>query len=104
HYEVTCDLFSKRTGERVANGIGSANSRESRYRWRKAERQCPNCGAAAIIKGRAEYGGGWICFDKKGGCKSKFGDQDERIVGQTVGNVENPEPFELVNTLVKMGQ
>jgi hypothetical protein len=33
---------------------------------------CPKCGAAAIIKGKAEYGGGWVCFKKKGGCGAKF--------------------------------
>ena len=29
---------------------------------------CPACGKAAIIKGKAEFGGGWVCFKKKGGC------------------------------------
>lgn len=104
HYETKCELVSKRTGEIVASAHGSANSKEPRYRWRKAERVCPECNKAAIIKGKAEYGGGWICFDKKGGCKAKFADNDRAITGQVVGNIENPEPYELVNTLLKMAE
>jgi len=33
---------------------------------------CPACGVAAIIKGKEEYGGGWLCFKKNGGCGTKF--------------------------------
>lgn len=36
------------------------------------DKTCPKCGAAAIIKGKEEYGGGWVCFKKKGGCGAKF--------------------------------
>lgn len=36
--------------------------------------KCPTCGANAIIKGKEEYGGGWLCFKKKGGCGDKFTD------------------------------
>lgn len=40
---------------------------------------CPACGKPAIIKSKAEYGGGWICFEKKGGCGRKFKDGDPDI-------------------------
>jgi len=40
---------------------------------------CPECGADAIIKGKEEYGGGWLCFNKKGGCGMKW-DHDPRII------------------------
>lgn len=33
---------------------------------------CPACGKDAIIKGKAEWGGGWVCFKKKGGCGLKW--------------------------------
>jgi len=34
---------------------------------------CPRCGVVgSIIKGKAEYGGGYLCFKKKGGCGAKF--------------------------------
>ena len=33
---------------------------------------CPKCGAAAIIESKPEYGGGYVCWEKKGGCGAKF--------------------------------
>lgn len=104
HYEVECRLTSKRSGEVVAGASGSANSMEPRYRWRKAERVCPICGKAAIIRGREEFGGGWLCFRKKDGCGAKFQLGDPEIESQEAGNVANSEPYELVNTLLKMAQ
>jgi len=35
---------------------------------------CPECAVPAIIKGKEEYGGGWLCYKKKGGCGAKFKD------------------------------
>jgi len=67
HYEIRCDLVSKRSGLVVGSGLGSCNSREARYRWRDAQRICPHCEKPAIIKGREEYGGGGVCFAKRGG-------------------------------------
>lgn len=88
----------------VGQGVGSCNSWEKKYRWRQSERTCPECGQAAIIKGRAEYGGGWVCFKKKGGCGYKFPDGDGRIESQPVGQVKNPDPADVVNTIDKMAQ
>lgn len=104
HYEVRASLVDARTGLTVAQGLGSANSKEARYRWRHAERACPVCREAAIIKGKEEYGGGWVCFKKKGGCGATFSDDDPAIVDQQVGRVENDDPFTLVNTLLKMAK
>lgn len=104
HYEERCVLTNKRTGDVVASANGSANSKEPRYRWRKAERVCPACQQPAIIKGKEQYGGGWLCFAKKGGCGAKFGIEDRDITEQVVGNIENPEPYELTNTILKMAQ
>jgi hypothetical protein len=33
---------------------------------------CASCGQKALIKGKEQYGGGWVCFKKKGGCGQKF--------------------------------
>lgn len=38
-------------------------------------RPCPSCGQDAIIKGKAEFGGGLVCFKKKGGCGAKWKDE-----------------------------
>lgn len=102
-YRYRCDLTSKNTGAVMGSGIGSCNSKEERYRWAQTERVCPNCQKAAIIKGKKEYGGGWLCFQKKGGCGNKWPDGDRSIESQSTERVER-EAFSLVNTIDKMAQ
>ena len=104
HYEVRCDLVSKRTGRVIGSGFGSCNSHESRYRWRMADRKCPVCGRESIIRGKEEFGGGWLCFRKRGGCGAKFNDDDPVILDQLVGRVENEDICTLVNTFLKMAK
>jgi hypothetical protein len=92
-------------GPVVNTGHGAANNWERRYRYRRGERSCPACSkSGALIKGRAEYGGGWVCYAKKGGCGAKFADDAPGIVDQPVGDVENADPYDLLNTLVKMSE
>jgi hypothetical protein len=88
----------------IAEGDGSCNSRETKYRWREAQRVCPACAQAAIIKGREEYGGGWLCFKKRGGCGAKFRDGDAEVESQQTGRVFNPDIADQVNTIQKMAQ
>lgn len=39
---------------------------------------CPQCGKIKpVIKGKPEYGGGWLCFKKKGGCGATWPDGAE---------------------------
>ena len=101
-YRYRCELY--RAGTLVGSGIGSCNSRESKYRYRNAARVCPHCGKPAIIKGQEQYGGGWVCFKKKDGCGAKFADNDPAIVNQQMGKVPNPDVADLVNTIDKMAQ
>ncbi len=96
--------IAARNGMTVAEGIGSCSTWEPKYRYRNAQRVCPSCGQTAIIKGKEEYGGGWICFGKKGGCGAKFKINDPQIAGQEVGKINNPDPAEIVNTVDKMAQ
>jgi hypothetical protein len=106
-YTIRCTLRSKRTGGLVATGMGSCNSYEGKYRWRDLKRTCPECGQPTIIKGREEYGGGYICWKKEGksnGCGQKYATDDERITGQTVGRVENDDISTLKNTILKMAK
>lgn len=102
YYLYRCRLI--RNGCQVAAADGSCNSWESKYRYRKAARVCPKCGAETIIRGRAEYGGGWLCFRKSGGCGAKFPDGVTEIEGQDVGRKLNDEIADLLNTLQKMSQ
>lgn len=100
---VTCTLWHIPSGQRIASGVGSCSTRESKYGYRNASRLCPACQQPAIIKGKQEYGGGWLCFDKKGGCKAKFPDGDASIEKQEVGRIVNPDLADQYNTVVKMG-
>ena len=107
YFEYKCELY--RGGEFVSSCDASCNSWEKKYRYRKAnaEIRCPVCGKTnTIIKGKKEYGGGWLCYDKKGGCKSKFADNDPQIISQLSGSqeVKNFDTAEQVNTFQKMAQ
>lgn len=104
HLEVvsTATLFYIPNGMRVGSGMGSATTEESKHAYRWAARKCPHCNAEAIIKGREEFGGGWLCFERKGGCRAKFNDDDPAIVGQDVGRVINPDLPDQHNTVLKM--
>jgi hypothetical protein len=93
-----------RGGQLIAEGIGSCSSWERKYRYRNSERVCPACGKGTIIKGKQEYGGGWLCFQKKGGCGAKFPVGDPAIEGQEIGQINNPDPADIVNTIDKMAQ
>ena len=93
-----------RNGKIVAEGEGSCNSFEKKYRYRSTSAKCPNCGKETIIKGKKEYGGGWLCYGKKGGCGAKFKDGDKSIEDQPRDQVKNPDIADMVNTLQKMAQ
>jgi hypothetical protein len=103
HYEYECQLIDASSGQFIPGGIGLGlcTSKESAFAWRQANRVCPNCGKEAIIKGKAEYGGGWICFAKKGGCGAKFAEDAPEIMSQQTGRVENPDLFDQVNAIMK---
>lgn len=103
-YRVLCTVKSIGTGELRGQGVGVCSTLESKYRYRNAARKCPACGQEAIIKGKEEYGGGWVCFKKKGGCGAKFGDGDPAIEGQVVGKVENPDIADTYNTVLKIAK
>jgi hypothetical protein len=97
-------VYDAPTGIRLGRGEGMCSTRERKYAWRNQQRTCPACGVAAIIKGKAEYGGGWLCFKKKGGCGAKFADGAREIESQAVGEIENPDLPDLWNTVIKMGR
>ena len=102
YYLYRCQLF--RGDLLIAESDGSCNSREQKYRYREAKRRCPDCKQATIIKGREEYGGGWICHRKQGGCGAKFPAGDQSIENQQVGRIPNPDIADQVNTMQKIGQ
>jgi hypothetical protein len=102
YYLYRCQLY--RGDALIAEADASCNSRETKYRWREAKRVCPACGVAAIIKGREEWGGGWVCHRKQGGCGAKYPDGDQAIEGQQTGRVFNADIADQVNTIQKISQ
>lgn len=95
-------VYDAPTGARLGAGEGICSTREEKYAFRNAKRKCPACGEEMIIKGREEYGGGWLCFKKLGGCDAKFPDGAQEIEGQEVGKVPNEALADLYNTVDKM--
>jgi len=103
-YLMKCSLISVKSDVVISEGVGECNSMEAKYRWREAKRKCPTCSAEAIIKGKKEYGGGWLCFNKQGGCGAKWPDGAYEIEGQDIGRVENDDIYSIVNTILKMAK
>lgn len=96
-------------GPVVGEGVGASNSFERKYRYRSAQRTCPACSAEGTIR-RSRYpdrdsrdgSKGWYCHDKAGGCGAQFRANDPAIIEQEGGQVDNPDPFDVENTLYKM--
>lgn len=103
-YVIECHLFRKTDELFLGSGMGSCSSYEAKYRWRKGQRLCPQCHEATIIQGKAEYGGGWICWRNKGGCGAKFNSDDPVITSQSVERIENPDIIDQKNTVLKMAK
>jgi hypothetical protein len=103
-YTLKCTLTSRRDGRLVGTGFGSCNSWEGKYRYRDSKRKCPLCGKEAIIPGKAEYGGGWLCWKKREGCGAKFLETDEAITSQKAGKEINDDVPTLKNTILKMAK
>lgn len=102
-YLTRCDLhLGALDGPIVASATGAANSWERKYRYRTAERACPTCGVAGTIlkskQGKAE----WFCWAKRGGCGATFAIGDPAITEQALGQIDNPDPFDLDVTLDAM--
>ena len=102
-YKVTVALTDQVSGIFIGEGTGSCSTLESKYRYRNTGRICPKCKQEAIIKGKAQYGGGWVCWRNKGGCGIEFSDGDKSIEDQNPGRVENPDIADQWNTVLKMG-
>ena len=101
-WDFRCDLYDSISGRKVGSGRGSCNSREEKYGFRFQNRACPSCGKETVIAGKAEYGGGFLCYAKKGGCGSKFKDDDPAILSQSIGKIPNENIWDICNTLEKM--
>jgi hypothetical protein len=96
--------ISSMHGVYMGGGVGSCSTMEGKYRFRKADLLCPDCGKPAIIKGKEEFGGGWICYAKKGGCGKKWTDKDNPFQGVNTDRAEHDNPADYYNTCEKMAK
>lgn len=112
HLRVRMKCFLHRgdtDGPVVAQGVGAANSWERKHRYRGGQRTCPGCGCEGTIR-RSRFADkhtgdkGWYCHDKSGGCGETYASNDPRVAEQQVGMVENPDPYDVENTLLKMAK
>ncbi len=110
HYLIHCKVVSRESGTVIAEGFGSCNSREGKYRWRNEDRKCPDCDKPAIMRSKfpprdePDAAPGWYCYAKKGGCGANFDAADPAIIGQSTGRVENDDVATIANTLLKMAK
>ena len=109
HREITviCDLYD-RAGNHRGQGVGSASTMESKYRYRGAAgKTCPKCGAQSCKPSKKEYGGGYFCDRKSGGCGVSFknGTPESKQLDATLTiRAENPDPADQYNTVLKMAK
>jgi hypothetical protein len=98
---VRTHLIHIPTGEVWGEGLGSANSRETRYLNQVMRRVCPSCGKPTIFKSR-DPGGGWFCWKAKEGCGTQFPEGDQAM---SIDRAQlNPDKVcDLHNTILKIG-
>lgn len=96
------------SGAKVGRLSAECSTMESKYRWRKGGRECPECGALALKKSnypdRDTGLKGWYCHDKSGGCGGKFPASKELEEQEIVAKVENPDIADLWHTCRMMSQ
>jgi hypothetical protein len=103
-YDATCWLhLGSFDGAIVGVGHGTANSWEPKYRYRDDKVKCPDCGLP--LRHSKPPRTGWYCWREKGGCGWETRHDDDPVVkDQPVGRIDNPDPYDLANTLMKMAE
>ena len=108
-YKAKVKLVHRQTGGVVSFAEGSCSTMESKYRWRGARgKPCPKCKENAMKPARADWGGGYYCDSKSGGCGEKYkaGTQEAKALDaiKIEGRQENPDIADVYNTCLKMAQ
>lgn len=104
HVSVRCLVhMGDGDGPVLGQGDGTCSTWERKYRYRRGQRVCPSCEKPTIIvTKRGKPNEQWWCVPDKGGCGENFAKDDPAVVDQVVGDVDNPDPLDLDNTVVKM--
>lgn len=98
-YMVKCTLT--KDGNHKGEGLGSCSTRESKYRYRYAERYCPDCGQSTIRTDR--QGHQYYCWKKLGGCGRTYPFGSKAIEEQPLKE-DNPDIADQYNTVLKMAK
>jgi hypothetical protein len=102
--DVEYELFHIPTGRAIGTGVGSCSTKESKYAYRKANRECPRCHSEAVFKSKNEPG--YYCWAKKDGCGAKFQSPEDiaLIESQQTGRKDNTDLADQYNTILKMAK
>ena len=103
-YVVRVDLFTY-SGVKIGSGVGSANSREVKYRWRNDVVYEPT--GREVPKDFWDKGRDISLIGGKGFTYKKNEDDGKWYIWKRTGSdtkVENPDPWDLQNTLIKMAE
>jgi hypothetical protein len=116
YYSVRCTLTSRRNGMVYAQGVGSCNSKETkyRYRWVPAEEVPPGVDRAGLVQRRTSK---WVFGSEvpEGLDKGRL-PKEERTsrktgkpytvydIGQVLYRIENDEGYSVANTVLKMAK
>jgi hypothetical protein len=116
YYSVRCTLTSRRNGMVYAQGVGSCNSKETkyRYRWVPAEEVPPGVDRASLVQRRTSK---WVfASDVPEGVDRARLPKEERTsrktgkpytvydIGQVLYRIENDEGYSVANTVLKMAK
>lgn len=93
-----CRIFDS-NGQEIAQCDAACTTFEDKYVYRGGgDRVCPTCNEPKIIK--SKFDKGWYCL----ACKAKFAEDDAAIVNQDTAKKLNPNPLNLLDTIVAMAQ
>ena len=79
-------------GFEVKKGVATRDEIQGKqHETRAKDGDCPRCGTVGTIrKGREEYGGGWFCDKRKGGCGANFKEKPEPLPGPDPADTFTP--------------
>ena len=105
---AVCTLTHAPTGRIIGQMSGSASTMEAKHRYRGASgKTCPKCEAIACKASKKEFGGGYYCDSKAGGCGERFkpgSDECKALDELPTTRQENPDPADQWNTVIKIAQ
>lgn len=106
--QTTCRLHQgSQDGPIVGEGTGACSSWEKKYRYaRGGALECPACkNTTLFVSKKPEQKGGFFCWAQKGGCGTNFKKGDPLLATvATEGDGQNPDPYDLLNTILKMSE